>query len=277
MTIRYLAAGLALAALLSACGQKQSSTESTPAATAQSESSAPATSAPRASSPAPAAEALAGAKPFSSKTGRIEFALSGMRSGTETMTWDNYGLRQVTDSKTTLSIGNLPPRTHETRVIRDDDSITILNFENKTAMKMDHLMEQAKAMTGGQDMRAYSQEIMAEMGGSKTGTDSVLGKSCDVWTMTKMGTTLCIWKGLALKTETEMMGVKVSKLATKIDENVAIDASLFEVPAGFTVTAAPAMPANGMPGVPGGMQGGMGSPMMGGTNGPGAPAPSDGD
>lgn len=200
-----------------------------------------------------------------------------MQTGTETTTWDDYGRRTVTETKTTTSFGNMPGRTHEARVIRDGDSIIVLNLTAKTAMKMDHVIEQAKAMAGGQDMRVFSEQMMGQMGASKTGSDSVAGKSCDVWTMTQMGMTVCVWKGLALKTDGNMMGVKIAKLATKVDENVTVDPSLFEIPAGFTTTEAPSLGAGTMPGMPSGamMNGGgmMGSPNApASTSAPAAPS-----
>jgi hypothetical protein len=272
MNIRYLAMGVALAALLSACGQKQGSTASTPAAPAEtSQAAAPAAQQPTEKSPAPAAQAsVPTPAQFESKTGRVEFTLSGMQTGAETMTWDDYGARTVTETKTTTSFGNLPPRSHERRVIRTGDSMIVVDLDAKTAMKMDHIIEQAKAFTGSQDMRVFSQQMMAQMGASKTGSDSVVGKSCDVWTMTQMGMTVCVWKGLALKTDGNMMGVKISKLATKIDENVSVDPALFEIPSGFATTNAPTLSGTGMPGMQGGMPGGM-------MGAPGAPPPSSGN
>ncbi|MFZ1988801.1 MAG: hypothetical protein WAW96_03420 [Alphaproteobacteria bacterium] len=283
MKINYLAAGITLAALLSACGQKQGSTASAPQApaeTAQTQPAAtpaPAPSAEATTTPAPAAQASAATPAqFDSKTGRVEFTLSGMQTGTETTTWDDYGARTVTETKTTTSIGNLPPRTHQRRVIRTGDTMIVLDLQAKTAMKMDHIIEQAKAVTGSQDMRVFSEQMMAQMGASKTGSDAVAGKSCDVWTMTQMGMTLCVWKGLALRTDGNMMGVKIAKLATKVDENVAVDPALFEIPAGFTTTDAPSLDAGAVPGMPGGAM--MGSPSAPSAPGaPTAPAPTSGN
>ena len=286
MKINYLAAGIALAALLSACGQKQGSTASAPQApaeTAQTQPAAAPTPAPSAEATAPAAQASAATPTrFDAKAGRVEFTLSGMQTGTETMTWDDYGARTVTETTTTTAIGNLPPRTHERRVIRTGDTMIVLDLEKKTALKMEHILEQAKAVTGSQDMRVFSEQMMAQMGASKTGSDTVVGKSCDVWTMTQMGMTVCVWKGLALKTDGNMMGVKIGKLATKVDENVAVDPALFEIPAGFTTTDAPSLGAGALPGMPGGamMNGGgmMGSPAAPAAPGaPATPAPPSGN
>ncbi|HXZ67617.1 MAG TPA: hypothetical protein VEH07_03420, partial [Alphaproteobacteria bacterium] len=88
MNLRHLAIGAALAALLAACGQKQSSTAAAPQTatqTAQTQSAAPvpSPSSDATTASAPAAEASAATLPrFDSKTGRVEFTLSGMQTGT---------------------------------------------------------------------------------------------------------------------------------------------------------------------------------------------------
>jgi hypothetical protein len=71
----------------------------------------------------------------------------------------------------------------------------------------------------------------------------------------QLNTTTCVWNGLTLKTETNMMGMSMTKVATKIEENVAVDEALFAVPEGITVRDAP-FGAGAMPGAMSGAQGG---------------------
>jgi hypothetical protein len=73
----------------------------------------------------------------------------------------------------------------------------------------------------------------------KEGTETLLGKTCDKFSMNyeKMKTkaNYSVWKGIALKTEMDMMGMKVNMIATKLEENATIAADKFEVPAGVNI------------------------------------------
>ena len=66
------------------------------------------------------------------------------------------------------------------------------------------------------------------MGGKKIGTEKFLGKQTDIWEIKQMGTKSWVWKGVTLKTESNMMGMKINIVATKISEN--FDKSKLEKP-----------------------------------------------
>jgi hypothetical protein len=241
MTIRYSAALLSALLALAACGPKQTASTAIPAADASAPAATPAPVAAETTPAAPATQtASAEGHRYETKTGRITYAVSGMQSGTETTTWDDWGARQVTQSKTTMSMGGTSITLNQ-RVIMTPDSFEILNDANKTVMKIDRNAN-TPAM-GAQGMRDMSAEAMQRMGATQAGTDTVAGKSCNVYKMTTPANmTVCVWGGLPLKTEVDMQGVKISKVASSVESDVAIDPTLFEVPADYSQTATPAMP-----------------------------------
>ena len=66
------------------------------------------------------------------------------------------------------------------------------------------------------------------MGGKKTGTDNVLGYTCDVWEM--MGTKQCMYKGIPLRVETDIMGIKNTETATKAEFDISLSKDDFKLP-----------------------------------------------
>jgi hypothetical protein len=88
------------------------------------------------------------------------------------------------------------------------------------------------------NFNAITKEMATKFKLKKTGTATILDRKCDVYTMefaeAKLKGTYNIWKGIPLKTESEISMMKVSMEATAIEENVAIDAEKFKVPANIS-------------------------------------------
>lgn len=88
--------------------------------------------------------------------------------------------------------------------------------------------------------------IAKEMNIKKTGTETVLGKTCDKYTIDykkqQMKGYYLVWNGIALKTELTVMGMKTLVEVTKIDENAAVPADKFEIPKGIKIQDMPNMP-----------------------------------
>ncbi len=71
----------------------------------------------------------------------------------------------------------------------------------------------------GQDLTEVGEKMLKQMGGKEIGSEKFLGKPTDIWEIKQMGTKAWVWKGVPLKTELNMMGMKINVVATKISEN----------------------------------------------------------
>jgi hypothetical protein len=84
------------------------------------------------------------------------------------------------------------------------------------------------------NFNAISKEMADKFKLKKTGTAKILDRDCDVYSMefdkAKLKGIFYIWKGIPLKTESEVSVMKVSMEATKIEENVTISPDKFVVP-----------------------------------------------
>jgi hypothetical protein len=84
------------------------------------------------------------------------------------------------------------------------------------------------ALGGGKSPMEMGEAMLKQMGGKKIGTDKVLGYTCDVWEM--MGTKQCIYKGIPLKIESNVMGLKNTEVATKAEFDISISDEDLKLP-----------------------------------------------
>jgi hypothetical protein len=84
------------------------------------------------------------------------------------------------------------------------------------------------------NFNAITHEMADKFKLKKKGTAEVAGKKCEVYNLEfpggKMKGTYYIWKGIPLKTETEVSMMNISMEATKVEENATIDPEKFVVP-----------------------------------------------
>jgi hypothetical protein len=104
-----------------------------------------------------------------------------------------------------------------------------VNFKQKRIMRMKNAgLVMAQMMTGGKNMTEAGEAMMKKMGGKKIGTDKIAGYNCDIWEV--MGVKQCLYKGIALKVESNMMGIKSVEIATKAEFDIALSKDDFKLP-----------------------------------------------
>ncbi len=141
--------------------------------------------------------------------------------------FDNYGSTERTDIT-----GNILGQKSHNININKDGYVYSIDMIRKTGSKM-----KIPTKSGEIDFENLGAEIAKEMNIKKVGTETFLGKSCDKYTIDdkklKMKGSYLVWKGISLKTDMTVMGMKSVIVATKIDENPTITNDKFEVPAGI--------------------------------------------
>jgi hypothetical protein len=162
------------------------------------------------------------------KSAHIEYMHSGQSTGPETLYVDRNGRVSSRYSElTTKSFGSTT--TTKQLVIQKDSIVYSIDSDKKTGVKQTiHITEK--------DVEKWAktvEELYNETGFKKTGTGEILGKPCEIWE--GMSTKVWIWKGLALKSEVNMMGKHIME-ATKVEVDVPIDQKKFAVPDGITWT-----------------------------------------
>ncbi len=96
------------------------------------------------------------------------------------------------------------------------------------------------------NFNAITKEMAEKFKLKKTGTAKILDRDCDVYSLefdkAKLKGTFYIWKGIPLKTESEVSVMKVVMEATKIEENVTISPDKFVVPKDIVFTEGSELP-----------------------------------
>ena len=173
-------------------------------------------------------------KLYDVKSGKITYEIKGsgkisgmkMQSmGKKRMIFDAYGAQHITEEskidKQTVMREVMITKTHTMTYLKGSMAYYV-SFENRRIRRTGNMAASRGAlMSGGKD-------IMIKMGGKKTGTDKVLGYTCDVWDL--MGTKQCIYKGIPLRVETNIRGIKNTEIATKAEFDIALSDDDFKLP-----------------------------------------------
>lgn len=240
-----------LAALLSACGPSAEKETAAPPAASQ-DATAPANTGPSAETAMAKAgeigEMVAGldessqaaVKRYGIESGRIEYRIEGMQADTETIQWDQWGNREVGTTKAKITAGPMTIDSDQMTITKPD-FITTVDLAKRTASRTANPIQEMMAKTNSETAEELGLQMVKQMGGTKTGSQEVLGRTCDVWEIADLGTKVCVWKGLTLKLEATLMGMTMTKVATKFEEGVPANDALFTVPEGITVADAPSL------------------------------------
>jgi len=156
------------------------------------------------------------------RSGIIEYKMSGMQTGTEKIYFDRWGMREAKYSQTELKVANMSVKQNHFSLLDGEWTYTV-DLDKKTGTKtptplMKELTTAAKRE--GKDATEIGEEMLTRMGGRKIGTETLLGKTCDVWEIKSMNAKSWIWQGVTLKTEVNMMGKMMTTEAVRLQDNV---------------------------------------------------------
>lgn len=180
-------------------------------------------------------------KLYDVKNGKIEYEIKGSGEimgqkmqtvGKKRVIFDQFGAKNLTEEnkieKQTVMGQKKVTKTH-TMTYMKGSMVYHVSFDNRRIMRTGNMgAGMAMLMGGGKNMKQTGEEMMKKIGGKKTGTDKVLGYTCDVWEM--MGTKQCIYKGIPLRVETDVMGLKNTETATKAEFDISLSKDDFKLP-----------------------------------------------
>ena len=176
------------------------------------------------------------------KSAKIEYELKGSGDvmgmiqiksiGKKRLIFDDYGVRsleEMSEVKKETTSGNTQVNKTHTMVYMNDAVIYKVDFEKKIINRMENQgVAMAAMFGGGKNIKESGEAMMKKMGGKKLGEAKVLGYTCIVWDL--MGTKQCIYKGIPLKIESDIMGMKSTEIATKAEFDIAVSSDDFKLP-----------------------------------------------
>jgi hypothetical protein len=181
-------------------------------------------------------------KKYDVKSGKIEYTLKGSGNimgmvkiksvGKKRVIFDDYGVKNLEEESKVekeTTMGETKVKKNHTLVYMNNAVIYRVDFKKKRINRMKNKGAQMAAMFGGgKNLKESGESMMKKMGGKKLGTDKVLGYTCDIWDL--MGSKQCMYKGIPLKIETDVMGMKSTEIATKAEFDIDLNKDDFMLP-----------------------------------------------
>ena len=172
-------------------------------------------------------------KRYEVKSGIIEYTITlsgnmmGMKmqgSGTAKTAfkeWGNVELHSEESQTNTMGM-----KEHDKQMTKIENGMVYnVDFDQKVIYQ---LSMDALANSEDKDLVSTGKEMLVSMGGKKIGEEKFMGYDCEVWEMMKVK----IWlhKGVMLKSEADMMGIKNTMVATKIELDISVPDDAFKLP-----------------------------------------------
>jgi len=180
-------------------------------------------------------------KLYDVKSGKVEYEIKGSGEimgskmqtvGKKRVIFDDNGAKNLTEEnkieKQSIMGQKNVTKTH-TMTYMKSNMLYEVSFDNRRIIRMGNMgAGMAMLMGGGKDMKQTGEAMLKQMGGKKMGTDQVLGYTCDVWDL--MGIKQCMYKGIPLRIESNMMGIKSTEVAIKAAFDISLSSSDFKLP-----------------------------------------------
>ena len=154
------------------------------------------------------------------KSGIIEYKVSGLQTGTETIYFDDWGMKEAKYTKTEMKIAGTSQEEDRVTYIDGAWNYTYDAIQKSGTKLKNPLFEVAKHMKE-KGLKALGEKMMKDMGGEKVGQEEILGKDCEVWEVKNMKTKIWIWNNIPFKTESNLMQT-ITVEATSFEENASI-------------------------------------------------------
>jgi len=170
------------------------------------------------------------------ESAHVIYAISGMKKGTEELFFDQFGLRQARISSNRIMLGT-EMRDMKTITIIKTDSVYMLNLNDNTGSAIrDRMLFDIADSLGIKDLGEAELLMQAKESEMQyVGNKKWLQKECKVYQLPDSSLKLWLWKNIPLRIESEMLGVKNVVEATRIQTELAIPKSKFEIPQGINM------------------------------------------
>jgi hypothetical protein len=156
------------------------------------------------------------------ESGIVEYAVTGGRSGTETLYFDDWGRREARYGEVTVELFGTV-QTLRTLVLVDGPRTWNVDLDTRRAtMAEDRVIRELLERGGSGETSDPGTEYMKRLGGWKSGTETVAGRPCEVWKISGSTRKIWAWKGVPLKIVTSEAGRETVSVATRVEENAAV-------------------------------------------------------
>jgi len=172
-------------------------------------------------------------KPYSVKSGVVEYKYSGDKTGKGTLYFDDYG------SKTALFMDAVKDGEFSRGwVVTYGDSQYMWDADNPgEGMKFKNPLASWITSASKGDIESFTESMYAKMGMEKSGTESFMGKECKAL-KGEMGKVLT-WNGIMMLLDLKMTGYSSHEEVTSMKTNIPVDAKYFIIPGNIKFSEMP--------------------------------------
>ena len=149
------------------------------------------------------------------KTARVNYVYSGDFTGTENLSFDNYGSTELLIKKLHTAKGGAIV---ESKTLCINDTLTELDL-NTRKKQITPLLPDEKTN--------HTLDMLKAGNFKKSGKEAIAGCTCQKY-IGEMGS-ICIWKGVILQSEISVADKKMIKTAVLVDTVTPIKPSLFSI------------------------------------------------
>ena len=168
--------------------------------------------------------------PYPTESGKVEYAVEGMQSGTMIRYWRQWGFERAEYNDFSLSVFGVSQVT-QTHTITNAETVTNIDLTTDTATQIANPVSDFYNMSPDQ-LDNVNQMMMQNMGGQLVGTEVIAGQECEVWELGATGGDMCLWSGVELRNAAG--GAMLTMTATSIDTTTSVGDEPFTVPDGVT-------------------------------------------
>lgn len=175
-------------------------------------------------------------KRYGIKSAIIEYVITGSQSGTKTLYFEDWGMKQAEYTNSVIQIAGFSKNINLLNIIKDDSNY-IIDMDRKTGTKTKNPIKKLIAELQNQkSFGEFGEQALLKSGAMKIGQEKFLDKECDIYEIKNTGTRMWIWKWIPLKTITKVGGVEINSFAKNIEVNVSIPSEKFDIPDNISIT-----------------------------------------
>lgn len=188
---------------------------------------------------------------YAVKSGRLTFQYDGDLRGERIITFDNYGLKEhVVDRFMPFPIDPMTPKREMTTITTLTEQFSLQSHTNK-AYRLPNSAIQDYLGSDSANTVSLAEFVFARRGMKKIKDETIQGYPTTLYEIASPGgpVRMWYWKGLPIREEGEFtkMNKRHALLLQKIELNISIPESLFQVPQGYTVENPPPPPSPNPP------------------------------
>ncbi len=172
-------------------------------------------------------------KRYDVESGIIKYKITGSGNvmgvsmevnGDATSVFRNWGSEELYEEQTSSVTMGQKTQEHDMNKIVDT-KVYIVDFKNKMILEYSN---EALASSPYSDLGQQGKDMLISMGGKKIGEENFMGYDCEIWELAPAK--MWVYKGVLLKSEAGMMGIKYTTAAVEIDLDASVSDDQLQMP-----------------------------------------------